>query len=978
MTAGFGGSGYTNPQTRALNSIANGGPADTSSQEAMVELLQKHSAQLKYLASNQKQMQQGINDATANPIQQLQQFVADIIVLLGGGELAKGALDFGDLQYILPALGALFGFGDGPFPISLFEAASKFFLGYVVPQEQFVDVINSIITAWAGVFGIDPEFIADVRDLIAAVGNLFGGIGNLFPSLNELFGALGITGADLGPLGQLIAPIIQLFAGIDLTKFGDFIEFITDAISPFIEQLTALINFINGMLAVLGYDGGDVVNSPIELLLRPFQNLIKFLADLNLFDPDFDLGAAAEAFVNLIIAPLNIFSIPDDVQADINAALGNMKDALNGTYTGSGPIFVAVQALAEAWLTATSPLNAANVFGRFGLGQFGGGVPLNALTAAVSNELEPFRATSELPATGDGDRDGWSFNASEDAAQVVCDGSPKALYLKSGVIKVESGQPLDTSVSVKYSGVTSGAGQAIRYVLETFTTDDGSGSATPVTVGAITNPSGTITTPVSLGDSSWDIPTGVKSVRPVLECDELITAGTVFWKNTPELFKELAGPLADGLVPALDNAGQAIRDAIANALGHAGTGHTSANILTYLQSIPQTVVSGLTDLNTLTNQIRDIFAGIVVTPINSTVQAIKDWFNGVVGKTQNLTSGGNLPQNAVSGLTSALNEFSANFTEMLNGVTTGTWNPASALNDLISSLFGTKQKTNQIVEDVQAGWDGTTPGGTPTQVYDTLSQIKSAVDGTYTIEVKTTSGTWTNPGGLVEFWAICIGSGAGGVGGGNAASGTATGGIPAAGGSGGTYIAQQIDPATLGATVSYTVPAGGSGGAALSGTTYGSPGANGGSRAAASFGAFASSASTNSGAIASMVGFYDANASKAGGGGTGGVKNASTATTGFAGDSTPLAAGGTGGGVASGTPLGDPGGNGGDASMTGQTRCGGGGGGGGCGNWQGKGGNGGNGGFPGGGGGGGGGGLGPFGGGTGGAGGNGVVVLIYR
>lgn len=736
MTAGFGGSGYTNPQTRALNSIANGGPADTSSQEAMVELLQKHSAQLKYLASNQKQMQQGINDATANPIQQLQQFVADVIVLLGGGELAKGALDFGDLQYILPALGALFGFGDGPFPISLFEAASKFFLGYVVPQEQFVDVINSIITAWAGVFGIDPEFIADVRDLIAAVGNLFGGIGNLFPSLNELFGALGITGADLGPLGQLIAPIIQLFAGIDLTKFGDFIEFITDAISPFIEQLTALINFINGMLAVLGYDGGDVVNSPIELLLRPFQNLIKFLADLNLFDPDFDLGAAAEAFVNLIIAPLNIFSIPDDVQADINAALGNMKDALNGTYTGSGPIFVAVQALAEAWLTATSPLNAANVFGRFGLGQFGGGVPLNALTAAVSNELEPFRATSELPATGDGDRDGWSFNASEDAAQVVCDGSPKALYLKSGVIKVESGQPLDTSVSVKYSGVTSGAGQTIRLVLETFTTDDGSGSATPVTVGAVTSPSGTITTPVSLGDSSWAIPAGVQSVRPVLQVDELVTAGTVFWLNTPSLKKKLAAPLAGGLPAAiqdriddlqatwdafkggvggtvddiedaLNGAGQAIRDAIANAMGHAGTGHTTANILTYLQSIPQTVVSGLSDLATQSNQIRDILAGLVVTPINSVIQDVKDWWTSVGQKVQNLTSGGTLPPTSVTGVGGASN---------IGQAIEDTWNK------FWDGVFRTTGSTGKTTADVQTAAESIADGVDSAQTSATSAQ----------------------------------------------------------------------------------------------------------------------------------------------------------------------------------------------------------------------------------------------------------------
>ncbi|WP_454232141.1 hypothetical protein [Mycolicibacterium fortuitum] len=473
MTAGFGGSGYVNPQTRALNSIANGGDEDTSSQEAMVELLQKHSAQLRYLASNQKQMQQGINEATANPIQQLQQFVADIIVLLGGGELAKGALDFGDLQYILPALGALFGFGDGPFPISLFEAASRFFLGYVVPQEQFVDVINSIITAWAGVFGIDPEFIADVRDLIAAVGNLFDGIGNLFPSLNELFSALGITAADLGPLGQLLAPIIQLFAGIDLTKFGDFIEFITDAISPFIEQLTALINFINGMLAVLGYDGGDVVNSPIELLLRPFQNLIAFLADLNLFAPGFDPLAAAAEFVNAMLLPLNLLLGPN------------------------------------------SPLNAAHLFGRLSLPQFGGGVPLSALTPSVPNELEPFSATSVPTA------DGWSWDETASAAKVVADGSTKTLYLSGAVIKVDADQPLQYQIPVRYTGVTSGAGQTIQLALDTFASDDGSGTPSRIVVDGVTNPSGTAGIPTVLGSLSWDVPDGVGSVRPILIVDEL-------------------------------------------------------------------------------------------------------------------------------------------------------------------------------------------------------------------------------------------------------------------------------------------------------------------------------------------------------------------------------------------------------------------------------------------------------------------------
>lgn len=315
------------------------------------------------------------------------------------------------------------------------------------------------------------------------------------------------------------------------------------------------------------------------------------------------------------IESLNIFAIPADVQASINGALGDLQDALDGSYSGSGPIFLAVQELAKAWLTATSPLNSGNLFGRIGLPQFGSGVPIMALTTAVPNELEPFTATS-VPTS-----DGWSYNSTEDAAQVVCDGSLKTLYLKSGVIKVEAGQPLNTSFPVKYSGIISGAGQTIRYVLETFTTDDGSGTAAPVTVGAVTNPSGTITTPVLLGNPSWDIPAGVQSVRPALVVDGVI-AGTVFWKNTPTLKRILAGPLSGGLPAAIqdriDDFNGLLSDLLSNPAGVLGT-------------LPQTLVSGLTgalgDLQTTLNQIGDIFDGAVVTPINSIVGAVKDWFN---------------------------------------------------------------------------------------------------------------------------------------------------------------------------------------------------------------------------------------------------------------------------------------------------------------------------------------------------------------
>ncbi|WP_044109859.1 hypothetical protein [Mycobacterium canetti] len=313
--AQFGGQPYSSQETRALSSIAKS--PEINSNTDFVKKLQEHDYQLKFLADNQKKLERGVNEATQNPIQQLQQFVADIIVLLGGGQLAKGALDFGDLKYILPALGALFGFGDGPFPVNLIAAAQRFFLGYVVPTQAFTDVINNIIEGWMSVFGIDEEFVHNVQELITALGFLFDGVTGLLPNLVTLFGALGITkGSDLGPVGQKLAPIIALFDAFDLTQFGDAIEFITDAINPFIVQLTAAINFLNALIHIFGA-GGDVVNSPLPQLTEPWRNLIRFLGDVNFAVANFNPIAAAQQFLGRLLIPIGgISEIQPDLQID--------------------------------------------------------------------------------------------------------------------------------------------------------------------------------------------------------------------------------------------------------------------------------------------------------------------------------------------------------------------------------------------------------------------------------------------------------------------------------------------------------------------------------------------------------------------------------------------------------------------------------------------------------------------------------------
>lgn len=350
MTAGFGGQGYVPPDTRVLTDITespNPGAEDYAAPEKFAAIVQRHDYQLRALASQTKQLQKGVNDATQNPIQQIQQFVADLIVLLGGGELAEGAIDFGDLQYILPVLGALFGIGDGPFPLDLFAAAERLFLGYVVPTKQFTDVINNIIGAWMGLFGIDPKFIKDTKALITAIGQLFGEVGNLLPNLNEFFSALGLAGgsgpagASLGPLGAVLGPVIKLFSGINLAEFGNAIEFITAAIDPWIVKLTALINFLNEVLAVLAFPG-DVVNDPLPQLIVPFKNLIRMLGNVQLGIESFNPIAAVQTWLGQLLLPLGNLSI---VQPNLqtNAAfddsndLGDTADGKNWTRENLDP-----------------------------------------------------------------------------------------------------------------------------------------------------------------------------------------------------------------------------------------------------------------------------------------------------------------------------------------------------------------------------------------------------------------------------------------------------------------------------------------------------------------------------------------------------------------------------------------------------------------------------------------------------------------
>lgn len=279
----------------------------------------------------------------------------------------------------------------------------------------------------------------------------------------------------------------------------------------------------------------------IELILR--QVVLALKNSLNPGKAFDQLKAWADGLPNDIAAfieSLNIFAIPADVQASINGALGDLQDALDGSYTGSGPIFLAVQALAEAWLKSTDPLNPANIAGRLRSWQIGG-VPLANVINQSENLFADFISAASVP-----NADGWSFDTANNAAQVVLDGTTKAIY--DDPVDVAPGQELDASIQALLASVASTSGSAVQLALLTY---DGV-SETPtgtVVLASIANPSGSATWATLSG--TYTVPaSGVKAVAPTLKVVGG-TSGTVKFK-TPAGELVLPDSLRGGLKTIFD------------------------------------------------------------------------------------------------------------------------------------------------------------------------------------------------------------------------------------------------------------------------------------------------------------------------------------------------------------------------------------------------------------------------------------------
>ncbi|SDT84915.1 hypothetical protein SAMN04488548_1131, partial [Gordonia westfalica] len=93
-----------------------------------------------------------------------------------------------------------------------------------------------------------------------------------------------------------------------------------------------------------------------------------------------------------------------------------------------------------------------------------------------------------------------------------------------------------------------------------------------------------------------------------------------------------------------------------------------------------------------------------------------------------------------------------------------------------------------IINGIFNGWFGGGSVGDPQEVQYTIQAIADAVLNGYNVETKVTSGTWTKPENITELIVGLIGCGK------NGSDGHLQYHTRAAGGLGGGYIFQQLDP----------------------------------------------------------------------------------------------------------------------------------------------------------------------------------------
>ncbi|RIQ99224.1 hypothetical protein D2E40_16765, partial [Mycobacteroides abscessus] len=227
--------------------------------------------------------------------------------------------------------------------------------------------------------------------------------------------------------------------------------------------------------------------------------------------------------------------------------------------------------------------------------------------------------------------------------------------LRTEPFEVFPGQTLELRAASQWTGASATAGS--NPVKVGFTPFDADGNPLTDVIRGSLQPSGDHGWQWIPVADKWPVPAGVKYVSQLLILDAGATAGTFRFSNASAWASNLLDlGLVKDLREMVDAIGGVVNSEAANIEDRlqaiTADGKITASEIVGL--IQQAQVSGLAIMQTVINQILDILNGNIVTPINSLVQGVKDWFGLNQNKTQKLTTGGSLDGNAITGTISDL------------------------------------------------------------------------------------------------------------------------------------------------------------------------------------------------------------------------------------------------------------------------------------------------------------------------------------
>lgn len=375
MTDLFGN--YQSQSTRQLTRIDSTKYPDTNEDfEANIKRLNSF---VDYISQYLQQMQKGVDQAAQDPISRLRDTVTNLGVLLGGGELLYG-IDLGDLQYMLPALGALFGFDSSqPFPINLFEAVEHFFLGYIIPLDSWNVAVEGIIDGWMTALGLNQDFIDAVHLVLDNMGRFTGDLLTLFNDATGLLGVFNIFDFVNGPIGPIWSALSGLLSNFNVANLGT----ITD---PFLETLTPWLQALGEILGTVD-DFLEAFSSGLDTSgLGGLSNITGWLTDLlGIFGGITGLGTGSPSITDPLNIPI-LSQIP---------LLNNVINLLPGLSNNTIDPFAIWRNIIAQFITG---LPASNVLGIQGISDIGSVVQntWNYLTIALGGATNPVNATQQI------------------------------------------------------------------------------------------------------------------------------------------------------------------------------------------------------------------------------------------------------------------------------------------------------------------------------------------------------------------------------------------------------------------------------------------------------------------------------------------------------------------------------------------------------------------------------------------------------